>query len=195
MRTPQGSATRLALPFLTLTLTLSTMACGSQVDAQAEPLASSSAVEAATEPHMTAPTPVEAGRYLVMIGGCHDCHTEGFMVDPAAVPESEWLKGSAMGFRGPWGTSFPRNLRLTVQNLTEDEWVARLQHGEGLPPMPWFGVNHLADGDARAMYAFIRSLGEPGAPAPTALPPGVEPETLWLDFEPKVPAQLQAGGR
>lgn len=195
MRTPLGSTTGPALPFLTLTLMLSATACGSRVDAQPEALASSSSVEVATEPRMAASSPVEAGRYLVMVGGCHDCHTEGFMVDPAAVPESEWLKGSAVGFRGPWGTSYPKNLRLAARNLTEDEWVARLQHGEGLPPMPWFGVNHLADADARAMYAFIRSLGEPGAPAPAALAPGVEPDTPWLDFEPKVPTQLQAGGR
>lgn len=40
-----------------------------------------------------------------------------------AVHESEWLVGMPVGFRGPWGTSYPKNLRLTAQQLSEDVWV------------------------------------------------------------------------
>lgn len=86
-------------------------------------------------------------------------------------PESAWLKGSSVAFRGPWGTTYPRNLRATVASLTENEWVARLQAG-GAPPMPWYNVSRLPDHDARAIYPCIRTLGEPGPLAPPRPGPG-----------------------
>lgn len=200
MRTPSGSAVRPALFLCTLApLSLSLAACGPQASEEAQPAAATVAMPTAAGPagtgsHVVSATPEESGRYLVLVGGCNDCHTDGFMTDPAGIPESEWLKGSAVGFRGPWGTSYPRNLRLTAAKLTEDEWVARLR-GAGLPPMPWYNVNHLAEADARAIHRYIRSLGEPGLPAPVALPPDVEPTTPWLDFVPHAPSgTVVAGG-
>lgn len=48
------------------------------------------------------PTPEERGKYLVLIGGCNDCHTPGFIESDGKGPaESEWLTGSPVGFRGP----------------------------------------------------------------------------------------------
>jgi mono/diheme cytochrome c family protein len=46
------------------------------------------------------PSQVQRGRYLVTIGGCNDCHTEGFMEQALKIPEKDWLKGSAVGFQG-----------------------------------------------------------------------------------------------
>ena len=43
-----------------------------------------------------ASTPEEAGRYIVEIAGCNDCHTDGYMETNGQIPESEWLKGSAV---------------------------------------------------------------------------------------------------
>ena len=146
--------------------------CASQASPDAPPNAAPS-VQAASD--------LEAGHYLVEVGSCHDCHTPGFMENPVGIPDSLWLTGGAVGFRGPWGTSYPRNLRLFVQELTEDQWVARLQ-GSGLPPMPWPAVNELSEPDARAIYRYIRSLGPAGQQAPRPVPPGEEPATPYMDF-------------
>src|SRR5690606_11684833 len=125
------------------------------------------------------------GRYYVVVAGCNDCHTPGFMEDPDGVPEAQWLTGMPIGFRGPWGTSYPHNLRLRVQEMDEAEWLSTLHTRHALPPMPWHAVNNLSERDARAVYAYVRSLGPTGDPAPQALPPGQEPTTPYFDFVPQ----------
>ena len=78
------------------------------------------------EPHVIGGTDVERGRYLAIIGGCNDCHTDGYLQTEGDVPEDQWLFGSPLGWRGPWGTTYPPNLRLSVQVVTEDQWVSLL---------------------------------------------------------------------
>src|SRR5690606_28637616 len=124
------------------------------------------------------------GRYYVVVAGCNDCHTPGFMENADGVPEAQWLTGMPVGFRGPWGTSYPQNLRLRAQEMDEAEWLSALRTRHALPPMPWHAVNHLSERDARAVYAYVRSLGPAGEPAPQALPPGQEPVTPYFDFVP-----------
>lgn len=134
----------------------------------------------------------EAGRYLVVIGGCNDCHTAGWPESGGKVPEDDWLTGVPVGFRGPWGTTYPSNLRLLVDEIEEDAWVAMFRTRNALPPMPWMNLNQMSEPDARAMYRFIRSLGKAGARMPTAVAPGVEPETPYIDFTPQHMERLQA---
>jgi len=130
-------------------------------------------------PTVIAATDIEAGRYLVRVGGCNDCHTPQYaMTGGAQPPESEWLKGSTEGHTGPWGTSYGKNLRLTVAGHSEDEWVNLLATGNSLPPMPWPSVRAMSEADKRAVYRYIKSLpGDPGQPAPAPLPPGATPTT------------------
>ena len=78
------------------------------------------------------------GRYLVIVGNCNDCHTRDYGVRDSNVPESEWLKGGLLGFNGPWGTTYGTNLRLTVSNMTEAQWVPFAKALRTRPPMPWF---------------------------------------------------------
>lgn len=66
---------------------------------------------------------VEQGRYLVRIAGCNDCHTSGYAQNGGKVPEDQWLTGDQLGWRGPWGTTYPINLRLHMQNISEAQWV------------------------------------------------------------------------
>ncbi len=132
---------------------------------------------------------VQRGRYLVQIGGCNDCHTAGYAEQAGAVPESEWLKGQAVGFQGPWGTSYPANLRLTLQAMSEEQWLsyARLPR---MPPMPWFNLRDMSDADLRAMYRYVRSLGAAGEFAPPNAPPGGRVQTPVIVFVPQLPAQV-----
>jgi hypothetical protein len=64
---------------------------------------------------------VERGRYITKIAGCNDCHTAGYALSGGKVPESEWLKGDALGCSGPWGTTYAPNLRLFMARRTEEE--------------------------------------------------------------------------
>lgn len=135
---------------------------------------------------------VESGRYLIITTGCNDCHTDGFMQNPN-IPESDWLTGSALGWQGPWGTTYAVNLRMTVQNLTEDQWVEMLKTRKGMPPMPWPSVNGLNEEDSRAMYVYIKSLGPKGERAPLAVAPGVMPQTPYLSLMPQnMPAPISS---
>jgi mono/diheme cytochrome c family protein len=126
---------------------------------------------------------LERGRYLVMIGGCNDCHTDGYAPSGGNVPERDWLLGSgALGFRGPWGTTYAPNLRLTASTMTEAEWVKYAKSLKTRPPMPWFNLNAMVEADLRAMYRFIASLGAVGRPAQTYLTPDKQPTPPYIQW-------------
>lgn len=143
--------------------------------------------------HVVADSGVDAGRYLVKIGGCNDCHTpgyvEGIMMTGKAMPESDWLKGGDVGFSGPWGVSYPSNLRLAFQNMSEEQFIELSRSGQGRPPMPWPSLQAMSDKDLKAIYAYIRSLGPAGEMAPAALSPGVEPDRPHIIFAPQMPTK------
>lgn len=128
-------------------------------------------------PRVEAATDIAAGRYVVLVGGCNDCHTPQYATTGGVrPPESEWLKGSTEGHTGPWGTSYGKNLRLTVAGRSEDEWVHLLETGTSLPPMPWPSVRAMSETDKRNVYRYIKALpGDPGQPSPAPLPPGATP--------------------
>lgn len=131
---------------------------------------------------------VERGRYLVTISGCNDCHTPGYAPSEGQVDEALWLTGDSFGWRGPWGTTYPANLRLLMQNLSEDQWLSLARNLKTRPPMPWFNLNKMKDDDLRAIYRYIRQLGPGGQPAPAYLPPGQEPKPPFADFPAPPPA-------
>lgn len=137
---------------------------------------------------------LQRGRYLVQIGGCNDCHTAGYAEHAGAIPEVEWLKGTAVGFQGPWGTSYPSNLRLVLQAMSEEQWLsyARLSR---LPPMPWFNLRDMSDADLRVMYRYVRSLGAAGELAPPNAPPGGRVRTPVIVFVPQTSTQVAQAGR
>ena len=64
----------------------------------------------------------------------------------------------------PWGTTYPVNLRLYMQKLTEAQWLQTAKSLQTRPPMPWFAV-HADDrcGPARASTAYVRHLGPAGS--------------------------------
>ena len=141
----------------------------------------------ATKPGVSAPAAsrkqIERGHYLVVVGSCNDCHTSEFAARNGNVPEKEWLLGSGpLGFRGPWGTTYAPNLRLTVSRLTESEWVRFAKELKSRPPMPWFNLTQWADSDLRALYQYIRQLGPIGQPAKPYLPPDKEPSLPYIQW-------------
>ena len=135
---------------------------------------------------------VAHGRYLVTIGGCNDCHTPGYAESGGRTPEAEWLTGSPVGFQGPWGTTYPTNLRLTVHAMTEAQWIT-LARSNLRPPMPSPSLHAMSETDLRSLYRYIRHLGAKGQPAPAYAPPGQAVTTPYYEFVPKnLPHQAQA---
>ena len=130
---------------------------------------------------------VERGRQVSMIGGCNDCHTVGYNESGGQIDPKTALKGNTVGWQGPWGTTFPANIRLIVQGKTEDEFVKYAKTFKTRPPMPYYNVNALDESDLRSLYQYVKSLGDPGDPAPEAVPPGVEPK---FPFVVLVPPQM-----
>jgi mono/diheme cytochrome c family protein len=127
-------------------------------------------------------TAVERGRYLIRITGCNDCHTAGYAPTGGKVPEAQWLTGDALGWRGPWGTTYPINLRLYMQELTEEQWVKKAKTLTARPPMPWFNLHDMSTKDLRAMYRYVHYLGPAGKPAPEYVPPDQTPAQPYVQF-------------
>lgn len=135
------------------------------------------------------PRLVERGRYLVMIGGCNDCHTPGFASTSGKVPESQWLTGDALGWSGAWGTTYPPNLRLKLNAMDLATWKTYARTLTTRPPMPYWAVNAMSEDDLEALWTFVHALGPAGEAAPTALPPGATPKGPAVTFPPP-PAQV-----
>ncbi len=130
---------------------------------------------------------IERGKYLVAIAACNDCHTPGWETTPNGVPVSEWLTGSSMGFSGPWGVSYPWNLRTMVHRMSEKDWVQFVRTYQAAPPMPYWSLHNMTESDLGAIYAFIKSLGPKGEEAPANIPPGGEVTTPYINFSPVFP--------
>ena len=164
--------TRLAAPAMLLpALSLLLVACQPQAtQATTTPAAAAPAAPAAAPVDLVA-----RGEYLVRIAGCNDCHTAAYAEKQGKVPKEQWLTGSPLGFHGPWGTTYASNLRLRMQNFSEDEWLAYSANLRTRPIMPDFAVRDMTEEDRRALYRFIRGLGPAGSPAPAALPPRQTP--------------------
>jgi mono/diheme cytochrome c family protein len=125
---------------------------------------------------------ISRGRYLVEIAGCNDCHTAGYAQSGGNIPETKWLTGDRLGWYGPWGTTYPPNLRLYMRTMTEAQWVERAKTLQGRPPMPWYALHRMSADDLATIYRFVRYLGPAGRPAPQALPPGQTPPAPYVTF-------------
>ncbi len=153
-------------------------------------LAACSQSEAPTspEPRVVAASDVAAGEYLMVVGGCNDCHTAGWSATGGDIPPDDRLTGSPVGFKGPWGVTYASNLRLTASEMSEDEWVEMLRTRLDLPPMPWFNLTHASESDLRAMHAYLVALGPKGDPTPPPAPLDEEFDGPFIDFDSAPPA-------
>ena len=118
---------------------------------------------------------IERGKYLIVISHCNNCHTARYAAVEGTVPESQWLTGNPVGWKGRDGTVYAPNLRLMLNDLTEAQWLTLAREGRARPPMPWWSVRDMNDADLRAVYRYVRSLAPLGSPSPANLPAGEEP--------------------
>ena len=129
---------------------------------------------AADQPAGNLSDEAKRGRYLVQITGCNDCHTAGYAESGGKVEESKWLTGDRLGWNGPWGTTYAANLRLTVKDMSADQFLI-LARSPLRPPMPWFNLRDMKDSDVKAIYAYLKHLGPAGEAAPAYVPPDKSP--------------------
>jgi mono/diheme cytochrome c family protein len=83
---------------------------------------------------------------------------------------------------GPWGVSFSANLTPDAEtglgNWTVDMFIKAMRTGKHagvgrdiLPPMPWYGLAKLNDGDLNAIFAYLRTLKPIKNRVPDPIPP------------------------
>ncbi len=128
---------------------------------------------------------IARGRYLVAYGDCNSCHTQGWLESDGTIPVARWLRGNAIGFRGPCGTVYPANVRNRFQQISEEQWLFMIRTRGGRPPMKWTNLRVLTTADQRAIYRFVRSLGPAGRSEPNDVPRGVAPRTPYYDVVPQ----------
>jgi cytochrome c553 len=129
---------------------------------------------------MTAEAKVARGRYLTVIMGCNDCHTPGTFYGTPDTTRT--LSGTELGWEGPWGTTYPRNLTPDMETgigtWSEQDIVTALRQGHRpdnspiLPPMPWPMYTILTDDDASSIANYLKSIPPVKHKAPDRLPPG-----------------------
>src|SRR6202521_4084855 len=109
----------------------------------------------------------ERGKYLVMLGGCNDCHTPGYFLGKPDF--SRTLGGSEVGFEIPGlgvfhGPNLTPDKETGLGDWTPDEIVAAITKGqrpdgrELAPIMPWHSFAVLTKDDALAIVAYLKSL-------------------------------------
>jgi hypothetical protein len=165
-------------------------ACQTTAGGTSSTTPASSAMPAADGPVVSAASMEQAGEYLTIVGSCNDCHTQGWTESEGKVAPADRFAGFNVGFRGPWGTSYGKNLRTVVQRQSEDHWVEVMKTsdgGDGKPPMPWWNTKQMSDRDLRAMYRYIKSLGPKTNGVPRSLPAGREPTGPYIWVTPQPP--------
>lgn len=135
---------------------------------------------------------IARGRRITYTSGCMDCHTPGTFYGNSDTTRN--LSGSELGWEGPWGVTFPRNLTPDVEtgigSWSEEEIITAVRQGRRpdntplLPPMPWPMYAHLTDDDARALAAYLKSIPPVKHQVPDRIPPGQKYEGPRLSFPP-----------
>lgn len=142
---------RILMFSMLLTVSVTTLAVAVEAGAEGEPAAATATEDAR----------VERGRFMVTLGGCHDCHTpvkmgangpepdlsrmlsghpQELVLPPAPeLPPGPWVATVAAtmtAWSGPWGTSFTANLtpddETGLGRWTEQDFVATLKSGRHL---------------------------------------------------------------
>ncbi len=123
---------------------------------------------------------VKHGQYLATVMGCGDCHTPGTLY--GSPDHDRALSGSELGWQGPWGVTYARNLtsdkETGIGSWTAEQITQALRSGQRpdgtqlRPPMPWPDFSQLNDADMKDLVAYLQSLPPVHHKVPDALPPG-----------------------
>jgi hypothetical protein len=68
--------------------------------------------------------------------------------------------------------------------MSEDRYVQYMMGLRTKPPMPWWNVRAMDEGELRSLYRYIKSLGTPGNVVPVAVDANKEPMTPYIVVAP-----------
>ena len=99
-------------------------------------------------------------------------HPAEMPIPPAPPASGPWIWGGLAtntAFWGPWGVSVAPNLTpdeaTGLGGWTEEMFLGALKHGKFygtgrplMPPMPWPWYSKLTDDDAKAIFAYLRTI-------------------------------------
>jgi len=180
-------ASLLLLPALALSLAACKQPAATDTKASTDaPAASATTTASATTAAahgMSDAELIAQGEYIARIGGCNDCHTPGYPQSGGKVPKAQWLVGTPVGWMGPWGTTYPINIRLKAADMDDAAWLDYTSKLHTRPPMPDFAVRDMKESDRLALLRFVKSLGPAGEPAPAYLEPGKQPPMPYVEFK------------
>ena len=148
------------------------------------------------------PALAKRGEYLVTVTGCNDCHTPGTFY--GAPDFHRMLSGSEVGWIGPWGVVYARNLTPDAETglgkWRASEIVSTIRTGltpDGrhlAPIMPWMDFAKLTDADANAIAAYLKSIPAVSHKVPDAVPPDQAAGVPGVTFPPPPAWDAPPGG-
>jgi mono/diheme cytochrome c family protein len=135
----------------------------------------------------------DRGKYLVMLGGCNDCHTPGVFLGKPDFTRA--LGGSEVGFELPGlgvfhGPNLTPDKETGLGNWTAEEIVAAITKGqrpdgrELAPIMPWQSLAVLTKEDALAIVAYLKSLPPVKNKVPGPFGPNEKPTAFVMKVVP-----------
>jgi mono/diheme cytochrome c family protein len=136
---------------------------------------------------------IARGKYLVVVGGCSDCHTPATFLGHPDM--DKFLGGSDVGFAIPGLGVFPgRNLTPDKQtglgNWTDEQIIKTMTTGvrpDGrtlAPIMPYMALSQLTPADAQAIVAYLRSIKPVANAVPGPFGPNEKPGVLVMTIVP-----------
>jgi mono/diheme cytochrome c family protein len=142
---------------------------------------------------MAADPAIERGKYLVNLGGCHDCHTPGYFL--GKPDDARYLGGSEVGFEMPGlgvfhGPNLTPDKATGLGNWTDTQIVTALQTGvrpDGrvlAPIMPWHALAQLTKQDIDAIVAYLRSVPAVSNKVPGPFGPNEQPTSFVMKIVP-----------
>jgi mono/diheme cytochrome c family protein len=158
----------------------------------ARALATLSACLLAASAHAADPQ-VERGKYLVQLGGCNDCHTQGHFT--GAPDMTRFLGGSNVGFAIPGmgvfvGPNLTPDRETGLGKWSAQQIVTALTTGERpdkrmlAPVMPWRDFANLTKPDALAIAAYLKSIPPVSNKVPGPFGPTDKPDVLVMTVVP-----------
>jgi len=136
---------------------------------------------------------VARGKYLVILGGCQDCHTPGHFLGKPDM--ARFLGGSEVGFAIPglgafYGPNLTPDKETGLGSWTDAQIIAALQTGarpDGrllAPIMPWRALAALTKKDVQAVVAYLRSLPPVSNKVPGPFGPSEQPTSFVMTIVP-----------
>ena len=127
---------------------------------------------------------IERGKYLVNLGGCHDCHTPGYFLGKPDM--TQYLGGSDVGLSLPTGVFVGRNLTPDKETGLIAAFAAgkRPDGRELAPIMPWEAFSHLTDADKDAIASYLQSIPAVKRAVPGPFTPNEAPTVLTFIIVP-----------